>query len=352
MVQDSALRSLLGESVIPLEPLAILREGIYVKSDQSSDSAAYFVTAMGVEHPLRLLFSRQAFDEQLVRLNADTVGRYIRAGMSRARTDSLLDDLRYFVESLVPSFQERDWSEHFVLDAFPAPAVPRFVPDVGERIDELSRAFPTLALPSPSYLLLGRFRMLRPDPAPAGVDHVRCGRETLVPTTETHFAWEVERRWRASVSTFVESARERLLEAAADVPAGPAVIAARQEIARTGCVECGDLVFLAGPPSRVGHILPPHHNRMLGRLCERDVAMMAPLTRPPRLEVPKPYVRDSLGRWSSLPLRNGVCLGGSPPDPRPETAGLALLAYLRWAACRVASNGAFHAGDDQYTEYD
>jgi hypothetical protein len=351
MADGNDLHSLLNESFLQLEPVVVLGDELYVKTDRSDDDVN-LVTAMGVKHPLRRLCSKRTLDEQFVRRNAEAVGRLIRAGLARARADNQLDDLRYFVEGLLPAFQGRDWSEHFELDMFTEPAEPTLFPDVVGQIDELSRAFSTPVLPSPSYLLLGRFRMLRPDPAASGGDHVLHGCEILGPTGETISVGQVDRRWRDAVSGFVAHAVDRLVDAAVDLAPGSAVITAREEIARTGCLQRGDLIFLAGSPSRVGHVLPPHYNRVLGRQSHRDLAMMVALTRPPRIETPQVFVRNGQGPWVPFHLPHGLCLGGSPPDIRPETPGLALLAYLRWAACRIASNGAFHANDDQSTEYD
>jgi hypothetical protein len=174
----------------------------------------------------------------------------------------------------------------------------------------------------------------------------------LGPTGETISVGQVDRRWREAVSGFVTQAADRLIDAGVDLAPGAAVAAARQEIARTNCLQRGDLIFLAGSPSRVGHVLPPHYNRVLGRQSHRDLAMMVALTRPPRIESPEVFVCDGQGRWRPFHLPHGLCLGGSPPDIRPETPGLALLAFLRWSACRIASNGAFHANDDQSTEYE
>jgi len=351
MADGNDLQSLLNESFLQLEPVVVLGDELFVKSNLADDHVN-LVTAMGVKHPLRRLCSKRTLDEQFVRRNAEVVGRLIRAGLTRVQADNQLDDVRYFVEGLHPAFQGRDWSDQYELDFFPVPAEATIVPDVVAQIDELSRAFPMPALPSPSYLLLGRFRMLRPDPAAARGDHVCYRHEMLGPTSEMIPVTQVDRRWRETVTAFIAHAVNRLIDAGVDLAPGAAVAAAREEIARTGCLQRGDLIFLAGSPSRVGHVLPPHYNRVLGRQSDRDLAMMVSLTRPPRIETPQVFVRDSQGRWIPFHLPHGLCLGGSPPDIRPETPGLALLAFLRWSACRIASNGAFHANDDQSTEYE
>jgi hypothetical protein len=350
MADDIALQSVLDQDFCRLEPVVLRNDEFYVKSDRSCDGVN-FITALGVQHPLRRLCSRRTLDELLIRRNAVAVANLIRAALARARAENCQDDLRYFVDSLLPTFQARDWSDQFELDLSPEPAGHTVVRDPVVQIHELSRACPTLVLPSPSVLLLGRFRLLQPDPA-AGGDHVVFGHEVLGPTGESISVGQVNHRWRESVAVFVAHAVDRLVHADVNLAPGPAMVAAREEVTRTGCVQGGDLIFLAGSPSRVGHLLPPHYNRVLGRQSDRDLAMVVPLTRPPRIAVPEVFARDGLGRWRPFRLSHGLCLGGSPPDLRPENPGLALLAYLRWAACRIAANGAFHANDDQTTEYE
>jgi hypothetical protein len=351
MAESSALQSLIDESLSDLEPLFVLDDETFIKTERSPDGA-HFVTALGVVHPLRRLCSIRVLAEQCVRRNATSIGRLVRDGVARLRADCQTDDLIYFMETLAPAFQGRDWSEHFDIDLCPTPAEPKFLRDFSQQIDELSEAFPPIVLPSPSYLVLDSFRMLIADAAAAGVDHVRYNHQILVPTGETVSVGQVNRKWREGVSGFVTQSARRLVAAYSDGAPSPSVSEAREEIARTGHVQRGDLIFLAGPPSRLGHVLPPHYNRVLGRQSDRDLAMMLPLTRPPRITPPEVFARDSQGRWRPFHLPHGLCLGGSPPDIRPESPGLALLAFLRWAACRIAANGAFHANDDQSTEYE
>jgi hypothetical protein len=351
MAEKNALQWILDEQFLGLEPIVVITDELYVKSDRSSDDVD-FVTALGVRHHLRRFCSCRTIEEQLVRRNAAVVRHLIYSGLARGQGDNRLDDLRYFVEALLPAFQSRDWTEEFALDALPELVKPRLLDATPGQIDELSRSVPPPVLPSPSYLLLGRFRMLRPDPAAAGGDHVRHGDLILGPTGETIPIGEVSRQWRQTVRTFVAQAADRLIDAS-DTPApGPRLVAAREEIARTGCLQRGDVIFLPGTTARVGHIVPPHYNRVLGRHSRRDLAMVAPLTRPPRMETPEVYTRDGQGRWSPLRLPHGLCLGGHLPDVRPETPGLALLSFLRWSACRIATNGAFHVNDDYTPEYE
>src|SRR4051812_29591806 len=83
MADENALHTPLDEHFLGLEPVVVLDDELYVKSDRSDDDVE-FVTALGVKHPLRRLFSRRTLDEQLVRRNAGAVGRLIRVGLAGA----------------------------------------------------------------------------------------------------------------------------------------------------------------------------------------------------------------------------------------------------------------------------
>lgn len=355
MPDENALRSLFDGHFQRLEPVVFLADGVFVKSERFDDGVS-FVTALGVPHALRRLCSRRALDEQFVRCNAGTVARQIHLRLALTRIDVCRDDLRYFVDGLLPAFHGRDWSEEFEVDADAAMETPRPPGTLGteDEIDALSRELPVPVLPSPSLLALGLFRLLGPSrPAdPDCSDQVRRGCETLVPTDHSVSVEQVNQHWHEAVGAFVGQTVARLVDAGGDAGSSPAVAAAREEVGRTGCLERGDLLFLPGQPPRVGHIVPTHFNRVLGRPSERDLAMVVPLTRPPRILTPQVFARDGRGRWSHFHLPHGLCLGDGPHGLRPQDPGLALLAYLRWASIRISANGAFHVNDNRPTEYE
>lgn len=351
MIENDALHALLDGHFQRLEPVVFLADGVYVKSDRFDDGAT-FVTAQGRAHALRRLCSRRALDEQVIRRNIGAVGRLIRSRLARTRTENCRDDLRYFVDGLLPAFQGRDWSEHFDIDATREAAKPPCAGGLAGAVDAVSPALPAPVLPTPSLLLLGRVWRLATVQGAARGDHVCYGGKKLVPSHNPVSVGRINRLWREAADAFAAQAVARLAEAAGDAGPCPAVAAAREEIVRTGCLERGDLLFLPGPPPRVGHVVPPHYNRVLGRHSERNLAMTVALTRPPRLATPEVFVRNDQGQWCRFYLPNGLCLGNGPPGLRPEDPGLALLAYLRWAALRIAGNGAFHSNDDRATEYE
>ena len=91
--------------------------------------------------------------------------------------------------------------------------------------------------------------------------------------------------------------------------------------------------------------MPPHYNTALGRATGRDLALVAALTFPPQIGSLQVYGRASSGTWHAVTLPHGLCLGKSPRGTIANQPGLALAAYLRWAAARVAVNGRFNQYD-------
>ena len=119
---------------------------------------------------------------------------------------------------------------------------------------------------------------------------------------------------------------------------------AQHELSHGGFLQCGDLLFIAGSPPRLGYVIPPHYSRTFHRQSKEDLAMAAPLTLPPTIGGLEVYQRTS-GRWAAVKPPRGICLGEQPANGIQDAPGLALAAYLRWAAWRVASNGRFHEHD-------
>jgi hypothetical protein len=157
----------------------------------------------------------------------------------------------------------------------------------------------------------------------------------------------IENGWTAEVRAWLARSLAGLTERNPAGAGSNTLAQARAQIDREGFFQQGDVLFLPGSPPHVGHLLPPHFNRTICRDSCRDLAMVAPFNLPPRIVAPQVFTRTSDRRWIPLGLPHGLCLGGGQPDFRPTNPGLALLAYLRWAAARVAANGMFHASDEQ-----
>jgi hypothetical protein len=121
---------------------------------------------------------------------------------------------------------------------------------------------------------------------------------------------------------------------------------ARSELARSGVVAQGDILYLATDPVRVGHVIPPHYNHTLGRSVGRELALTAPLGFPPGIPGNTDlviYRRSGENRWEAE--TRSVCLGSVPSvavGQEVADAGINLLAFLRFGAIRIAGNGRFH----------
>jgi hypothetical protein len=330
-----------------LQPLFFLGSDVFALTRGRSDSAA-FVTAQGVVHPLRRLCPGRTVVEHGSRLNLAEARRILRAELARHAAIGCSDGLRFFVEQLLPTFCKRDWSEDARLDV-PAEQQPPAT-ELAEQLDAFARAMPTPETPSPSYWVFGRVWLLRPAAAVAGREHVLWEGSTLGISGDYSLARTLESQWFARVQAFASESARRLADRMPGLKDSAALVAARDELDRNGSFQRGDLLFLAGDPPRIGHVLPPHYNRVLGRESRRDLAMTAALTFPPTIGVPAVYHSTAPGRWRLFTLPHGLCLGGGPPGDRPEMPGVALMAYLRWAALRIAANGVFHANDDAQTD--
>jgi hypothetical protein len=92
-------------------------------------------------------------------------------------------------------------------------------------------------------------------------------------------------------------------------------------------------------------VLPTHYNHTLHRDSCGDLAIAAPLNLRPRLSSLRVFIRSTGANWQPFDPPNGLCLGRDPLDELPDSPGLALVGYLRWAAVRLAANGKFHAND-------
>jgi hypothetical protein len=175
--------------------------------------------------------------------------------------------------------------------------------------------------------------------------HVRRGQTCLGLTGEQSPVSVLEAEWRRDVQRHLAEGAERIVEQARrHQPAadrGPAA----DELARNGFVRRGDLVLFDGRPPLLGYVLPTHYNHVLGRQSRGDLALAAPLQLPPQLTPPRLLQRAAGGRWEPYQPPHGLCLGGGLPQDRPQTPGLTLAAYLRWAALRLAANGKFHSSD-------
>jgi hypothetical protein len=331
----------LGTLAQRLQPLVFLGNEVYAMTRLESASAA-LVTALGVEHALRPLGSLDTLREHHLRINAPGARQLLQIELARVGAARCSDPLRYFVEYLGPVFRERDCKEDELLD----PGSDEHEPTVGVagELSLPSDQIPAPVSPSPSLWLLGRVWMLRPMPPQGGRMYVRWGGGTLGLSGDYVLASTLQTEWRKEIAVFVAESARRLAEGLRGSEKSAALGKAREFITRNGCLEMGDLLYIPGNPPYVGHVLPPHYNRVLGRRSHRDLAVAAPLVLPPRVAGPYVYRRRAAA-WEPFALPHGLCLGPAPPAGWPDCPGLALAAYLRWAAIRLAMNGRFHSSD-------
>ena len=344
MATAPELNFLLDENLMRLEPVAFLDDGVFVKTHRDTDEKTSFVTQRGVVHPLRRLLRLEGLNQFAIRRNANAIRKDLQSEIERARAGNDSLELRYFTEQLAPAFDARDWTKTAPLGASPESGDPYTENDPSWVVAALSRGIPAAAWPIPSVMILGRLWSLRAAKSPGRGFHVRRGQVILAPSGEEVSAKAIEVRWRLAVIEWLTTTRAGLRVKFAQAESAELSLA-RAEIERIGHYQRGDVFFIPGSPPLVGHLTPPHFNRALGRNTQRDLAMVAPLILPPRITQPTAYVKSAEGRWGLLRLPHGMCLGPGPLADRPETPGLALLAFLRWAATRVADNGAFHASD-------
>src|SRR4051812_12771598 len=156
----------IDDHLMRLEPVVFLESGVYVKT-RGANEGALFVTARGVAHRLRQFMTRDVFNEHFVKRNAPLVRKHLQTELERLRVGGHADELRYFVEHLLPSFVERDWSASFPHEVTPDVISTYGPSDLSSLIESLSHRVPAAFLPAPSVLILGRFRSLRPAATPS-----------------------------------------------------------------------------------------------------------------------------------------------------------------------------------------
>jgi hypothetical protein len=330
------------------QPLVFLGPDVFTRT-RGPEGPAALVSALGVVHPLRPLGPARTLAEQHRRLNRPEARRLIQVELTRLDASRFTDALAYFVDYLAPAFAERDWGEG------PRPEASltgeRPAGDWSLEIDRCGDAVPLPEPPTPSLWMCGRAWLLREKPLEEGRLGVRWGTTTLGLTGEYRPVATLAAEWQAAAQRYFTQAAAGIREKVSRSEAPPVLAPALEELTRTGCVRRGDLLFLPGTPPRLGHVIPAHYNRVLGVDSRGDLAMTAPLLLPPELYALCVYRRSSTGGWNAFMPPHGLCLGSGPPEAGPESPGLRLAAYLRWAAQRIASNGIFHSSDDAHNDY-
>jgi hypothetical protein len=305
------------------------------------------VSAVGVRHPMRRLVSPRVWREHSARVARDQFLRAVVGEMAEHR--GVPDDLIvYFLTVVVPRVEGRDWGGEVTTSL----SAERPVVRPSSRpldLDQAARSLPAPIVPGPSLVVAGRAWRLARAASPTGV-HVCVGRETWSPCGEYLPVKALEDRWRVGFDETVSHAARAALDRSGDTDP-PDIGDALRELRRTGAVQRGALLFIASKPPCIGVVLPRHHNVSIGRYVKGDVALVT------EFKVARSdaglaglgvFGRSPQGVWSPLSLPRGICIGsGVPARPAQLDPELAAVAYLRWAATRIAANGRFHEHDGQ-----
>jgi hypothetical protein len=334
-----------------LQPLVLIGDDVFVKSPAAS-GACVLHTAAGVNHRLEALGRVQDIWKNALEPLLPSALAMLQEELPRRVTELATSPLAYFIDYLEPCFRDRDISEASYQSRPSAPKVKRI--DWAVEIAAAAKRIPTPEFLSPAVWVCGRIWNLREESLRGGCWQIVRGQKCYGISGAFCLVGTLISNWRRELAKFVSGIAA---EIASQIPVDgdPLLRVASLQVEAEGFVERGDLLFLAGASPRLGHIIPVHYNRTLRRQVNRDLAMTAPLRLPPS---PYPntaeltvYERNARS-WSPVSLPHGLCLGPASPSYTQDSPGVGLAAFLRWAAQRIAGNGAFHSSDDADTAND
>ncbi len=326
------------------QPLVLLGEQLLAKT--SSPAAAILRTAAGVHHGLGPVATWISIGQAALRRSRSTVEAMLQNELPRQVALLRTDPLAYFIDYLVPTFRKREFSE----DAYSTVSTAHIEQADVDWTTELSAAAEGVPAPEfvqPSVLMLGRVWKLKPQPRREGCWQVDAASQCFGLSGDFILVRTLAAEWRTKVARHVTNVAAQLAQKVRQQDSQELVIA-RNELAAQGFVERDDLLFLPGRAPRLGYVLPAHHNWTLRRDSVRDLAMTAPLALPPIAYPSKSslvvYQRVK-NEWKIVTLPHGLCWGPDPPQHPQDSPGVGLASFLRWAAVRIAGNGAFHSSD-------
>jgi hypothetical protein len=324
-----------------LQPLVLVDDAIFVLGPDGAP-AAIMRTASGLCYSLRRLCSLKTFLVHFGQATAAKRQQMFEAEWSRQKSAVTNDAFKWVVEHLVSALLTRDLGQAVRIDQPAASSRDGPIQETGFAADPA--AMPTPPIPQPAVCLCGRLWLLRPAEEQDGCMQVETHTKTWGLTGDYWLLRSLNQQWLGQVHMTLREQVENQIRVWSRGDS-PETQTARVELGRRGFWQHGQLLYLPGSPPRLGHVLPSHHNSVLGRHCEGDVAVAAKLTLPPTISSLEIYQRSG-ERWLPYSPPNGLCLGGLAPVPLMDP-GLTLFAYLRAAAVRLATNGRFHANDGQ-----
>jgi hypothetical protein len=247
------------------------------------------------------------------------------------------DGLGWVVCQLLPLLERHDLGDQVRLPSVRTTCQPspNLLGDVQEPVPELN-------LPEPNFGLGGRLWQLTPASRRPRCLQIDMQGETYGLTGQYTTVPMIEERWREQVQAAARQSAMKHLATARNID--PAARAAQLEVAARGYFQRGSLLYLPGNPSRLGHVLPDHYNRVLQSKSNGDLAITVPLTLPLHAAGLTMVKRESQG-WRAFSPPHGICLGTLTAAPLADP-NLRVFAYLRAAAVRLAANGRFHSSDD------
>jgi hypothetical protein len=331
------------------QPLVMLDGAVLAKTGSPSDSAV-LVTAAGVRHSLGLLGTLDKIWKTALRRMLPDAEAILQAELPRQVAELRTDPLSYFAEYLVAAFHQREYSEESYHNQ-PSVPEPKHV-DWTTEVAQTAKQIPSPESIQPSLWIFGRVWRLRESVARDGCWQLRTKGKSYALSGDFLVVNTLIENWRNEVAKYISEVAGRL---ACDVKEVTCMINARDELRSQGFVERSDLIFLPGKPPRLGHIVPAHYNRTLGRNCRRDLAVTAPFGLPPTSTPSRSSLKvyeKSSRKWKAARLPNGLCLGPDPPKHPQDSPGVGLASFLRWAGQRIAGNGVFHSSDDTDTASD
>lgn len=320
-------------------PMVSLGDGIYAKTRGDRHDEALLVSAMGVEHPLRRLFSFRTLMEHYWRLNRSSLLAELNTNLHNLNALQQADPLMFFLSYLGPLFLQRDWDEEYQA------SVSAKLAPLQDSFENTLFDFPFPIYPSPALWVMGRAWSLEEgDPFPGAV-HIKFRQICLILTGKWISVGSIEKEFKAQVANFVKDTAATMAAQAVSAIEPERLSLARDELSGRGFLQMGDALLIQDGDLRLGHVIPPHYNKILDEPCNRDLAVTTRFQVPPVLDSLNVYRLSDDERWRRLDLPHGLCLGTGPRASIRDPSGLEVLAYLRWASVRIAVNQRFHEND-------